>query len=112
MFHRFFAFLLMGSFLVVGCVAVPPGGGGALVVNSYTTPHIVFPVVQGSITAEATARCVMSSVCWGNISPYSIAKDHGIEVITSTDYRYFSVFIFFSSTTLIVHGHPGRNNEK
>ncbi|GBF44645.1 TRL-like family protein [Leptospira ellinghausenii] len=86
------------------CVAVPPGGGGAFVYNDYTTIHTVFPIPQGELTASSTARCYLSLVCLGNISPHSIAIKNGIEIITAIDYEYTNINIFYSSTTLIVHG--------
>ncbi|TGM85084.1 TRL domain-containing protein [Leptospira bouyouniensis] len=96
--------VLLWFLTINACVAVPPGGGGAFIYNDYTTIHTVFPIHQGELTAKSTARCYLSLVCLGNLSPHSIATKNGIDIITSIDYEYTNVNIFYSSTTLIVHG--------
>ncbi|MCZ8342462.1 MAG: hypothetical protein O9301_05480 [Leptospira sp.] len=86
------------------CVSVPPATGGALFYNDYESNYLTFQDQQGPLTGTSDATCYAMLVCLGDTSIYTAAKSVEIKKISSVEYRYKSIFIFYSKTTIIVKG--------
>jgi hypothetical protein len=101
-------FILVATFLFIvfcfHCVSVPPGTGGSYMYNDFKSTQLTFQVPQGDLMGSSSGECYASMVCLGDTTVSSAAKAGGIDIVSSVEYRYFSIFIFYSKTTTIVHG--------
>ena len=99
-------YLLVLCLLVTTLVScVSPGGGGGLIISTYSGPFQATSNSGRGKTGEATAYCILALVCFGDAGINKAASEGNINKITAIDYHYTSVFgILYNSTTTIVVG--------
>ena len=97
-------FYLLFSICFFSCVAVPPATGGAYLYNNYEANFLTFQDQGGTLTGSSAGICYISLVCIGDTTISTAAKSSNIKRISSVEYRYNSVFFFYSKTTVIVKG--------
>lgn len=96
--------------MLSNCVAVPPGGGGAYLYNDFKGPYKTYPVKRGGNKGESAAHCILSIACFGDITVTTAADNGNISVVSSVEYEYFNLFMFYSRTKIVVYG--SKSDEK
>ncbi len=99
-----FAVIFIYILFCFHCVSVPPGTGGSYLYNDFKSTYLTFQIPQGDFIGTSVGECYASMVCLGDTTVTTAAKAGGIDTVTSVEYRYYTLFIFYSRTTVIVHG--------
>ncbi|MCE9599464.1 MAG: TRL-like family protein [Spirochaetia bacterium] len=89
--------------LGISCVA--PGGGGAVIFNSFSGPFQATSNAGRGKTGEASAYCMLGLVCFGDCSINKASQEGNLTKVAAVDYHYTSILGFvFNKTTIIVTG--------
>ena len=106
--RRISVLVIMMSYFATGCAfftapVIPPVGG--FFSNIESTLDVEFEDTRlGSKKGEATSSSVLSLFAFGDASAAAAVRDGGITTIYHADYKYFNVFFFYSSFTLVLYG--------
>ena len=97
--------LILTIFLYLGAGCVSPGGGGGILLNSYTGPFQVTNNTTTTKKGESSVYCMLALVCFGDAGIATAAQEGEISKVATVDYSYFSLLgPVFNSTTIIVTG--------
>ncbi|GIX42573.1 MAG: hypothetical protein KatS3mg129_2306 [Leptospiraceae bacterium] len=103
-----FFYLILTMLLIQSCAAIPPGGGGGYLYNDFSGPYILIDKQlekKELKESRSIGRCILSLVCWGDITISNTAIKGNIREIKYVEYEYYNIAIFYSSTTIVVKGY-------